>query len=230
MNTTPTTPHHAAPAPSPRTGDRPEASDPARRQEDSQRFRKLVGTRGKHDSGEGRDDESATGRRTSADSTRLLQRPVGRRGERDGEASSGTGGRHELLLRQRREHELSAGVFALQQAQAAVQHSTFQPTATTVASMAPALAELISRHVRQLLVPDAASRHAGSREIMITLKNDILPGTELWLSRTADGWNLRADTRSPEAYRMLVESAPDLIERFERGRLGRLQVDPTLSA
>jgi hypothetical protein len=58
----------------------------------------------------------------------------------------------------------------------------------------------------------------------------LLPGTELWLSRTSNGWKLRADTRSSTAYRSLVEGAPQLIERFAQSQLGALEISPTLLA
>jgi hypothetical protein len=121
------------------------------------------------------------------------------------------------------------GMQVLHMAQQTIVQNAEQPTAASQASMAPALAELIERHVKQLLVPDATSHSsAQAREIMITLKDGLLPGTELWLSRTGDGWKLRADTRSGTAYRSLVESTPQLIERFAQSRLGSLEVTATL--
>lgn len=122
----------------------------------------------------------------------------------------------------------ASGMQVLHAAQSAMQPNPEQAIASQ-ASMAPALAELIERHVKQLLVPDVASRSAAqAREIMITLKDGLLPGTELWLSRTGSGWKLRADTRSSTAYRSLIEGAPQLIERFAQSRLGELEVTPTL--
>jgi hypothetical protein len=122
------------------------------------------------------------------------------------------------------------GMQALHLAQQAIVQSAEQPVPAQ-AAMAPALAELIERHVKQLLVPDATSRSsAQAREIMITLKDGLLPGTELWLSRTSDGWKLRADTRSNEAYRSLIEGVPQLIERFAQSRLGSLEVSSNLIA
>ena len=124
----------------------------------------------------------------------------------------------------------SSAMQALHLAQPIAQPSPEQ-VLSSQPSMAPALAELIERHVKQLLVPDAASRSAAqSREIMITLKDGLLPGTELWLSRTSHGWKLRADTRSSTAYRSLIEGAPLLIERFAQSKLGDLEVTPTLLA
>ena len=122
------------------------------------------------------------------------------------------------------------GMQIVHQEQLVMQQNIEQPPASQ-AAMAPALAELIERHVKQLLVPDATSRSsAQSREIMITLKDGLLPGTELWLSRTSTGWKLRADTRSSTTYRSLVEGAPQLIERFALSNLGSLEITPTLLA
>jgi hypothetical protein len=95
------------------------------------------------------------------------------------------------------------------------------------ATLAPGLAQLIERHVKQMLVSDRdALSSAQQGEIMLRLKDDVLPGTDLWLSRTDGGWKLRADTRSADAYRTLIESAPSLIERFAGSNLGELDVDP----
>lgn len=119
------------------------------------------------------------------------------------------------------------GMQVLHQAQVVAQQAIEQPGAAGQASLAPALAELIERHVKQLLVPDTQGRSAAqSREIMITLKDGLLPDTQLWLSRTDTGWSLRADTRSDAAYRSMIEGAPALIERFANSRLGSLDVQP----
>lgn len=116
-----------------------------------------------------------------------------------------------------------------QQSSQPIQYAQQQPTVASQVTLTPALAELIERHVKQMLVPDAASRSsAQSREIMLTLKNGLLPDTELWLSRTPTGWHLRANTHSADAYRSLVDSAPQLIERFADSRLGELEVEPSL--
>lgn len=123
----------------------------------------------------------------------------------------------------------NVGAQWLQQATQTAQYTVQQPTAAAQSAFTPALAELIERHVKQLLVPDATSRSsAQSREIMITLKNGLLPDTDLWLSRTDKGWRLRADTRSADAYHSLIDGAPQLIERFASSKLGELEVDPVL--
>src|SRR5699024_9439027 len=104
-----------------------------------------------------------------------LQQPYGGQAGRDATDEGFSGQQHRD---QHGDGNLTAGMFAMQQAQLTLHQGMVQPTATTAASMAPALAELISRHVKQLLVPDANTRHTRAREIMITLNDDILPGTE----------------------------------------------------
>lgn len=233
-----TTATHTTP-PAPHThGHTQRAKDePARGREDIQRFRKLMDGKGQdaQDSG-----ETATGPRGSGASEQekalreLLQRQLDasagkatalppRDGERDSgsDTSSDSGGQPDGQAL------ASAGAQAWQQAQQIVLHGAEQPAPAAQAALALALAELIERHVKQLLVPDARSS-AQSREIMITLKNGVLPGTELWLSRTDKGWKLRADTRSPDAYRQLLDGAPQLIERFASRQLGELEIDPSL--
>lgn len=211
-------------------------ADPARDREDVPRFRKLMEKTGGHP-----DEEAVAvgsgGKKSSPEQAlrELLQKQLGAadckafpplqrdgddRGGGDGQDSQGdnpsSGG-------------LPLGLQFQQQAQQIIQHVAQQPGSAGPATLAPALAELIERHVKQLLVPDASSRSsAQSREIMLTLKDGVLPATELWLSRTDNGWRLRADTRSADSYRALVDGASQLIERFAAGNLGTLEVDPIL--
>ncbi|MGO4702940.1 type III secretion HpaP family protein [Dyella sp. 2RAB6] len=233
-----TTATHTTPPAAHTHGSTQRAKDePARGREDIQRFRKLMDGKGQ-DAQDG--DEIAAGPHGLAASDQekalreLLQRQLDaaagkatalppRDGERDSgsDTSSDSGGQPDG------QGLASAGAQAWQQAQQIVLHGAEQPAPAAQAALAPALAELIERHVKQLLVPDARSS-AQSREIMITLKNGVLPGTELWLSRTDKGWKLRADTRSPDAYRQLLEGAPQLIERFASRQLGELEIDPSL--
>lgn len=211
--------------------------EPPRAREEIQRFRKLMDGKGQdgQDSGETATGPRGLGAGAQEKALReLLQRqldaaagkatalpPRDDEGEHGGDSSSDGGGQSDGQAL------LTAGAQAWQQAQQIVLHGADQAAPAAQAALAPALAELIERHVKQLLVPDARSS-AQSREIMITLKDGVLPGTELWLSRTDKGWKLRADTHSPEAYRQLLEGAPQLIERFADRRLGELEIDPSL--
>ena len=205
--------------------------EPARGREEIQRFRKLMdGATQEQDA----EETGAVGKLSAGEQEKvlreLLQRQLDasagkstamppRDGERDGQDASSDGGQSDG------QGLPSAGALAWQQAQQVVLHGAEQPAAAAHAMLAPALAELIERHVKRLLVPEAQSS-AQAREVMITLKDGVLPGTDLWLSRTDKGWKLRADTHTPEAYRQLMESAPQLVERFAGKRLGALEIDP----
>ncbi|SFR94082.1 hypothetical protein SAMN05216570_0930 [Dyella sp. OK004] len=215
--------------------------DPVRGREEVQRFRKLMdGTVTQH----GKDGEetvsgtTVTGHKSLQEQEQalrdLLQRQLDAAGDEalalpprgDGddhqEADADSGQDNDQGF-------AAAGPQALHQAQQVLLQTAEQPAPAMQAALSPALAELIERHVKQLLVPDANSRSsAQAREIMITLKNGVLPGAELWLSRTDKGWKLRADMRGTEAYRQLLESAPQLIERFASKQLGELEIDPVL--
>jgi len=101
-----------------------------------------------------------------------------------------------------------------------------QQAAMTGSTMAPALAELIEKHVKQMLVSATASSRLRAREVLLRMNDDALPGTDLWLSRTTGGWQLRADLRSRDAYDALLASSEDLIRRFADSSLGELTIEP----
>jgi hypothetical protein len=216
--------------------------EPARGREDVQRFRKLMDrTTPDGDQDEAASETSAAAgqlRKPLQDQEQVLRDLLARqlaaareqglglppRGDEDdgGQQQDGQGEGADGQA-------MNAGAQALHQARQTVLHAADQPAPAAQAALAPALAELIERHVKQLLVPDNSVHSASqSREIMITLKDGVLPGAELWLSRTDTGWKLRADTRLPETYRQLLDGAPQLIERFAQQRLGELEIDPVL--
>ena len=221
---------HASPARAQRAKD-----EPARGREEVQRFRKLMdGPSREQDAEDAGQGTGAAAKLSPMDQEKalreLLQRQLDaatgkgsgvppRDGDRDGQDSSSDGGQSDG------QGLASAGALAWQQAQQVVLHGAEQPAAAAHATLAPALAELIERHVKRMLVPETQSS-AQAREVMITLKDGVLPGMELWLSRTDKGWKLRADTHTPEAYRQLLENAPQLVERFAGKRLGELEIDP----
>ncbi len=90
----------------------------------------------------------------------------------------------------------------------------------------PALSDLIQKHVRQMLVTDPRSTRGRSREVLLRMQNDAMPGTDLWLTRTDDGWRLRAEVSSRDAYDLLLEHQDDLVQRFAQSRLGELSIEP----
>lgn len=121
-----------------------------------------------------------------------------------------------------------AEVLAMMQAQSALRdgaHMSQSAPATAAASNPAAFAELVERHVRQLAVGgNTASDRDG--QVLLRLADSTLPGTDLMLSKTADGWLLRADVRSRGSYDAIREAAPELAKRFAERNLGNLEIDP----
>lgn len=101
-----------------------------------------------------------------------------------------------------------------------------QQAAVASGSVAPALAELVQKHVRQMLVSDPRSSRGRSREVLLRMQNDVLPGTDLWLTQTDNGWQLRADVRSRDAYDTLLANKDELVQRFAASALGELEIEP----
>lgn len=104
------------------------------------------------------------------------------------------------------------------------------PAATTAMPMQSAgLGNLIEKHLRQLLVSESARTGEGREaRVMLRLSDATLPGTDLMLTRGEAGWELRAEVASTTARDALHECAPDLIERFAAGGLGKLSIETVL--
>lgn len=98
------------------------------------------------------------------------------------------------------------------------------PTPPPAANPA-ALAQMLERHVRQLAVTEGGALH-GEGQVLLRLDESTLPGTDLMLTRTADGWLLQADVRSSESFEAIREAAGQLGERFAARGLGTLVVEP----
>ena len=71
-----------------------------------------------------------------------------------------------------------------------------------------------------------AAGGAGDGHILLRMADATLPGTDLLLSRTAEGWVLRADVRSRDSYDAIRRAAPALARRFAERDLGTLSVEP----
>lgn len=119
----------------------------------------------------------------------------------------------------------SAETAALLQAQAGAQANTMVATTAPAPLNPNAFAELLERHVRQLAV-SAGGVGKGDGQVLLRLSDATLPGTDLLLSRTADGWQLRADVRSRGSFDAIRDAAPGLARRFAERNLGTLTVDP----
>ncbi len=103
--------------------------------------------------------------------------------------------------------------------------ATPPPAAPTAHANPQALADMLERHVRQLAVgPHGAGDDRG--QVLLRLNDATLPGTDLLLSRTENGWLLRADVRSRGSYEAIQQAAPQLAERFASRNLGTLEIDP----
>lgn len=112
------------------------------------------------------------------------------------------------------------------------QHLVQQAPGTTTALPTPAVnssafADMLERHVRQLAISEGA---AGGEDgqVLLRMADSTLPGTDLLLSRTADGWMLRADVRSRDSFDAIREAGGRLSERFAQRGLGTLSIDPRL--
>ena len=122
--------------------------------------------------------------------------------------------------------QISAEAASFVQAQRLAFDAPQQAAMASSPTLAPALAELIEKHVKQMMVSDARSSRLRSREVLLRMQDDVMPGTDLWLTRTTNGWQLRADVRSRDAYDELVASSEELIQRFADGALGELTIEP----
>ncbi|WP_222564092.1 hypothetical protein [Novilysobacter antarcticus] len=108
-----------------------------------------------------------------------------------------------------------------------------QASGTTSALPAPpvnstAFAELLERHVRQLAVSEG-SASTDDGHVLLRLADSTLAGTDLLLSRTSDGWLLRADVRSRDSFDAIQQAGSELSDRFAQRGLGALTIDPHLT-
>ncbi|MDH5822022.1 hypothetical protein QFW77_03305 [Luteimonas sp. RD2P54] len=117
----------------------------------------------------------------------------------------------------------SSEIMAMMQAQSALRDGASAPAAPAPVNTS-AFADLVERHVRQLAVGGAADD--GDGQVLLRMADSTLPGTDLLLSKTADGWLLRADARSRGSYDAIREAAPELVRRFAERNLGTLSIDP----
>ena len=101
--------------------------------------------------------------------------------------------------------------------------------ATAMPLQSAGLGDLIEKHLRQMLVSESA-RSGDGREarVMLRLSDATLPGTDLMLTRGEAGWELRAEVASTAARDALHQCAPDLVERFAAGGLGKLSIETVL--
>ncbi len=97
------------------------------------------------------------------------------------------------------------------------QNLAHQASGTTSALPAPpvnstAFAELLERHVRQLAVSEGSAA-SDDGQVLLRMADTTLAGTDLLLSRTSDGWLLRADVRSRDSFDAIQQAGSQLSER-----------------
>lgn len=203
-------------------GDRRTGREPAQ-PESSERFRNLMQSRQ-----EARDEFSAA-RFKGAGDLDMEQRGQAQGAARQAatadavEAGRQFSGDSEQM---RQSNMDPAEVLAMLQAQTALRDGGQAAPVAPLSSNPAAFADLVERHLRQLAV--AGGNSAGDRDgqVLLRMADATLPGTDLMLSKTADGWLLRADVRSRDSYDAIREAAPELAKRFAERNLGTLQIDP----
>lgn len=113
---------------------------------------------------------------------------------------------------------------ALYQAQMAMRDGL--PQAVAPAPLNPnAFADMVERHLKQMAA-DRGAAGGGDGRVLLRMADATLPGTDLLLTRTAEGWMLRADVRSRSSFDAIREAAPELARRFAERNLGTLSIDP----
>lgn len=114
---------------------------------------------------------------------------------------------------------------AMLQAQMALRDGAPAPASAAAASNAGQIFDMMEKHVRQMAVHDARDP-GGDGQVLLRMADATLPGTDLLLSKSADGWVLRADSRSRESFDAIREAGPQLARRFAEQNLGTLTIDP----
>jgi type III secretion system needle length determinant len=80
------------------------------------------------------------------------------------------------------------------------------------------LSEAAREIAEKILVSDASA--AGKQEVRITLKDSVLPGTEIRISQEENGLRIQLLTRSADSYRLLTQESKGLQE-YLSARLGQ---------
>jgi len=114
---------------------------------------------------------------------------------------------------------------AMLQAQMAMRDGASVAAPAAAASNAGQLFDMMEKHVRQMAVHDARDP-GGDGQVLLRMSDATLPGTDLLLSKSADGWVLRADSRSRESFDAIREAGPQLAKRFAEQNLGTLTIEP----
>ncbi|ATD66309.1 hypothetical protein CNR27_01645 [Luteimonas chenhongjianii] len=132
----------------------------------------------------------------------------------------------------RQQHEHAFGMqsqgmesAAMLQAQMALRDGASAAAPAAASANAGQLFDMMEKHVRQMAVHDARDP-GGDGQVLLRMADATLPGTDLLLSKSADGWVLRADSRSRDSFDAIREAGPQLAKRFAEHNLGTLTIDP----
>lgn len=87
-------------------------------------------------------------------------------------------------------------------------------------------ADLMARHVQQLLVSEPMSGKPNQeQQLLLRLSDQILPNTLVSLSRNAQGWTLKAQSSGRDSLDLIRKSSDKLVSRFNEAGLGDLNVE-----
>ena len=90
-------------------------------------------------------------------------------------------------------------------------------------------ADLMARHVQQMLVSEPMNgKLQHEQQLLLRLSDQILPNTQVMLSRTAQGWTLKAQSSGRDNLDLIRKSSDKLVSRFSEAGLGSLTVETEL--
>jgi len=90
-------------------------------------------------------------------------------------------------------------------------------------------ADLMARHVQQMLVSEPMNgKPLQEQQLLLRLSDQILPNTQVMLSRNAQGWTLKAQSSGRDNLDLIRKSSDKLVSRFSEAGLGELNVETEL--
>jgi len=95
-----------------------------------------------------------------------------------------------------------------------------QAQQTASGNHASQLADRMARQFRRILASEDAAASATGARVMLKLDEGPMSGTQLWLSRDGDGWQLDARSSDAGARHSLIRTMPLLAEQFDSAGLG----------
>lgn len=115
------------------------------------------------------------------------------------------------------------------QGQAQQAHATPTPAMTPGSTAQADFADLMARHVQQMLVSEPKAGHFNQeQQMLLRLSNQVLPNTQVMLSRNATGWTLKAQSAGRDTLDVVRKSSDKLVNRFNEAGLGNLVVETEL--